>query len=62
MGDINKWCIMCGAAPGEPCEVISGGDGLEPGDERPDPHFCRSNDEKPTVLIPDEPPAPSKEA
>lgn len=55
MGRIDKWCVMCGAAPGEPCKVISGGDGLNPGDIRPDVHWARNSDEKPSVLIPDEP-------
>lgn len=55
MNRLEKWCQMCGAAPGEPCRVISGGDGLNPGDERPEPHFYRSADAKPGVLIPDEP-------
>lgn len=58
-GDISKWCQMCGAAPGEPCIVISGGyegdDGLHPGDERPTPHFYRSATVKPLVAIKDEP-------
>jgi hypothetical protein len=48
---------MCGAAPGEPCRVISGSGepGDMPGDVRPDPHFYRSSDTKPSVLVPDEP-------
>lgn len=55
MGSIDKWCMMCGAAPGEPCKVISGGEGLHPGDVRPDVHFSRNSDSKPNILIPDEP-------
>lgn len=55
MGSLNKWCQMCGAAPGEPCRVISGGEGLKPGDVRPDVHFYRSADTKPAVLVPNEP-------
>lgn len=47
--------MMCGAAPGEPCKVISGGEGLHPGDVRPDVHFSRNSDSKPNILIPDEP-------
>lgn len=58
MGDIRKWCPMCGAAPGEPCTVISGSgeEGDRTGDVRPDPHFYRHNDHPIPVLIPDEPP------
>jgi hypothetical protein len=56
-GNIDKWCVMCGAAPGEPCTVISGDPeaGEKPGDIRREPHFYRNSDTKPAVLIPDEP-------
>ncbi len=58
-GDISKWCQMCGAAPGEPCIVISGGYTgyleLRPGDVRPTPHFYRSSAEHPAMTIKDEP-------
>jgi len=58
MDRLSFWCQMCGAAPGEPCTVISGsgGDGDRPGDVRPDPHWHRSATERPGVLVPDEPP------
>lgn len=65
MGDINKWCQMCGAAPGEPCTYISDNPPNEPewqepgrkaGAPRPDVHWARDADHKPAVLIPDEPP------
>lgn len=56
MGDMNKHCPMCGARPGERCKVIGGGDGLKPGDWRPEPHFYRHNDAPIAVLVPDEPP------
>jgi hypothetical protein len=57
MSRLDKWCIMCGAAPGEPCKVIGpDAPGVHPGDVRAEPHFYRGNDEKPAVLIPDEPP------
>lgn len=52
---LEKYCPMCGAKPGEPCAVIAGGEGLAPGDERPDPHFYRSNDHAIAVAIKDEP-------
>lgn len=55
MGRIDRWCIMCGAAPGEPCTVISGGDGLNAGDVRPQVHFYRFSTEKPAVTVSDEP-------
>jgi hypothetical protein len=54
MGDINKHCPMCGAKPGQPCTVIAGGEGLNPGDTRPDPHFYRDNDHAIAVPIKDE--------
>lgn len=54
-GDLNKHCPMCGAKPGEPCRVVSGGEGLNPGGERPDPHAVRHDDQAAAVLIPDEP-------
>lgn len=38
-------CPMCGAEPGRVCTVISGGDGLNPGDVRPTPHFYRAGGE-----------------
>jgi hypothetical protein len=43
MSDLTGWCVVCGAKAGEPCRVIGGGDGLEPGDVRPDPHFYRGS-------------------
>ncbi len=61
MNRLDKWCQMCGAAPGEPCKVISGVEGLKPGDVRPDPHFYRSANSKPVVLIPDEPDLASRD-
>jgi hypothetical protein len=57
MGDIRKWCPMCGAAPGDRCTIISGDPerGEQPGDVRAVPHFYRHNDKPIPVLIPDEP-------
>jgi len=57
MNRLEKWCHMCGAAPGEPCKVVSGSgeQGDRPGDARPDTHWARTMEEKPAVLIPDEP-------
>ena len=54
---LSYWCQMCGAAPGDPCTVVSGSGepGDRPGDTRPEPHFYRSSPHKPAVLIPDEP-------
>lgn len=54
---IQKWCGMCGAAPGDPCTVVSGSGrpGDRPGDVRPEPHFYSAGDTKPVVLWKDEP-------
>jgi hypothetical protein len=52
MGDVGKWCQMCGAAPGEPCTIVSG---IDAGAVRPGVHWHRSADERPVVLVPDEP-------
>lgn len=52
MGEISKWCPMCGAAPGEPCTTISGD---EAGQPRAWPHFYRHNDHPIPVAIKDEP-------
>lgn len=51
--NIDKWCVMCGAAPDEPCTTISGD---EAGSTRPLPHFYRGSDERPAVPVKDEPP------
>lgn len=51
MGEINKWCPMCGAAPGEACTTISS----ETRQTRPTPHFYRHNDNPIPVLVKDEP-------
>lgn len=58
MGEISKWCPMCGAKPGEPCTVISGDpeQGKKPGDARAEPHFARHNDGPIPVLVKDEGP------
>jgi hypothetical protein len=58
LAKLDKWCVICGAAPGESCTIISGDPeaGEKPGDPRPHPHFYRSSDTKPAILIPDEPP------
>src|SRR4051812_6286627 len=57
LAKLDKWCQMCGAAPGEFCTIISGDPeaGEKPGDVRYHPHFYRSSDTKPGVLVPDEP-------
>jgi hypothetical protein len=57
MGEIRKWCPMCGAAPGEACTVISGDPdaGEKPGDLRSEPHFYRHTDHPIPVLVKDEP-------
>lgn len=62
MGSVEKWCPMCGAAPGEPCTFISpdlhDNNDVPPGragDPRPEPHFYRHNDGPISVLIKDEP-------
>lgn len=54
---LDKWCVMCGAAPGQPCTVISGDpdEGEKPGDVRAHPHFYRGSDTKPAVAVKDEP-------
>jgi hypothetical protein len=65
----KSWCIMCGAAPGNPCTVIST---VEPdseyvkeghgppqtaGEPRSRPHFYRGGlDHKPAVTVANEPP------
>lgn len=48
---------MCGAAPGEDCQVVSGSGrpGDRPGDVRSEPHFYRGSDTKPAVLWSEEP-------
>jgi hypothetical protein len=53
---IDGWCIMCGAAPGEPCTVISGDPeaGEYPGMIRSEVHFYRGNKEKPVMTISEE--------
>jgi len=53
---LEGWCRMCGAAPGDPCIVVSGEGDEKPGDERKYLHWARGSAEKPLVLIPDEPP------
>jgi hypothetical protein len=55
----DAYCIMCGAAPGEPCTVISGDPeaGEKPGDVRATPHFYRGAAGGPTppfVAVKDE--------
>lgn len=64
MGNVNKWCPICGATPGNPCTIISGvpkdlsatkAAGLRAGDPRPEPHFSRYNDRPIGVAIKDEP-------
>jgi len=54
---LDSWCLMCGAAPGDPCKVISGEGNEKPGGERRYLHSARGGlDHKPAVTVPDEPP------